>query len=97
MYLEEHAIFRTAFKKFLEREIVPHQEEWERDGIVSRDAWRKMGASGFLCPWLPEEYGGSGADFLYSVIITEEICRAGAVSLMATLHSDIIATISSFA
>lgn len=91
MYLEEHAIFRTAFKRFLEREIVPHQEEWERDGIVSRDAWRKMGASGFLCPWLPEEYGGSGADFLYSVIINEEICRAGAVSLMATLHSDIIA------
>jgi len=91
MYLEEHVIFRTAFKKFLEREIVPHQEEWERDGIVSRDAWRKMGASGFLCPWLPEEYGGSGADFLYSVIITEEICRAGAVSIMATLHSDIIA------
>jgi acyl-CoA dehydrogenase len=91
MYLEEHAIFRAAFKKFLEREIVPHQEAWERDGIVSREAWRKMGASGFLCPWLPEEYGGSGADFLYSVIINEEICRAGAVSLMATLHSDIIA------
>ncbi|MGB7629963.1 MAG: acyl-CoA dehydrogenase family protein, partial [Candidatus Deferrimicrobium sp.] len=91
MYLEEHAIFRLAFKKFLEREIVPHQGSWERDGIVSRDAWRKMGASGFLCPWLPEEYGGSGADFLYSVIINEEICRAGAVSLMATLHSDIIA------
>jgi acyl-CoA dehydrogenase len=91
MYLEEHDIFRSAFKKFLEREVVPHQEEWERDGIVSRDAWRKMGASGFLCPWLPEEYGGSGADFLYSVIITEEICRAGAISLMASLHSDIIA------
>jgi acyl-CoA dehydrogenase len=91
MYLEEHAIFRSAFKKFLEREIVPCQEGWEREGIVSRDAWRKMGASGFLCPWLPEEYGGSGADFLYSVIINEEICRAGAVSLMATLHSDIIA------
>ncbi|HQU13519.1 MAG TPA: acyl-CoA dehydrogenase family protein, partial [Thermodesulfobacteriota bacterium] len=83
MYQEEHAIFRTAFRKFLEREIVPRQAEWERDGIVSRDAWRKMGASGFLCPWLPEEYGGSGADFLYSVIINEEICRAGAVSIMA--------------
>jgi acyl-CoA dehydrogenase len=91
MYLEEHAIFRTAFKKFLEREIVPHLEGWEKDGIVSRDAWRKMGASGFLCPWLPEEYGGSGADFLYSVIITEELSRAGAIGLFAPLHSDIIA------
>lgn len=91
MYLEEHAIFRAAFKKFLEREIVPHWEGWERDGIVSRDAWRKMGASGFLCPCLPEEYGGSGADFLYSVIITEELSKAGAIGLMAPLHSDIIA------
>jgi len=91
MYLEEHAIFRAAFKKFLEREIVPQLEGWEKDRIVSRDAWRKMGASGFLCPWLPEEYGGSGADFLYSVIITEELSRAGAIGLFAPLHSDIIA------
>ena len=91
MYLEEHAIFRSEFRKFLEREILPHWEGWERDGIVSRDAWRKMGTSGFLCPCLPEEYGGSGADFLYSVIITEELSRAGAIGLMAPLHSDIIA------
>jgi acyl-CoA dehydrogenase len=91
MYLEEHVIFRAEFKKFLDQEIAPHLAGWERDGIVSRDAWRKMGASGFLCPWLPEEHGGSGADFLYSVIITEELSRAGAVGLMAPLHSDIIA------
>ncbi len=91
MYLDEHVIFRTEFRKFLEREIVPHLEEWERDGIVSREAWRKMGDSGFLCPWLPEEYGGSGADFLYSVVITEELSKAGAIGLFAPLHSDIIA------
>lgn len=84
-------IFRGSFRKFVEREIVPHIPQWEAERMIPREAWAKMGASGFLCPWLPEEYGGSGADFLYSVVIAEELARAGAVSLMAPLHSDIIA------
>ena len=91
MYKEEHSIFREAFKKFVQREVVPYMDEWERQGIMPRQIWRKMGESGFLCPWLPEEYGGSGADFLYSVIITEELPRAGAVSLLAPFHSDVVA------
>lgn len=89
MYQQEHNIFRTEFKKFLAREVVPNIGQWEEDRIVPKDIWLKMGASGFLCPWLGEEYGGSEADFLYSVIITEETCKAGAVSMMAPLHSDI--------
>src|SRR5450756_1278225 len=76
MYREEHAIFRDAFKKHIVREIVPNLDAWESDGIIPREAWEKMGASGFLCPWLPEVYGGSGADFLYSVIIAEELAKA---------------------
>lgn len=91
MYQDEHVIFRGSFRKFVEREIVPHIPQWEAERMIPREAWAKMGASGFLCPWLPEEYGGSGADFLYSVVIAEELARAGAVSLMAPLHSDIIA------
>jgi acyl-CoA dehydrogenase len=91
MYREEHAIFRDAFKKHIVREIVPNLDAWESDGIIPREAWEKMGASGFLCPWLPEVYGGSGADFLYSVIIAEELAKAGAISFMTPLHSDIIA------
>lgn len=91
MYQEEHNIFRRAFHRFIEQEISPHMELWEREGIVPREMWQKMGESGFLCPWLPEEYGGSGADFLYSVIITEELARERAVSVMAPLHSDIVA------
>jgi acyl-CoA dehydrogenase len=91
MYQEEHNIFREAFRKFIEQEVTPHIAEWEEARIVPREVWLKMGASGFLCPWLPEEYGGAGADFLYSVIITEELARAGAVSLLTPLHSDIIA------
>lgn len=91
MYQDEHVIFRGSFRKFVEREIVPHIPQWEAERMIPREAWAKMGASGFLCPWLPEEYGGSGADFLYSVVIAEELARAGAISLMAPLHSDIIA------
>jgi acyl-CoA dehydrogenase len=91
MYQEEHRIFRDAFRKFIEREVAPNLAQWEADRMVSREIWLKMGESGFLCPWLPEEYGGAGADFLYSAIITEELAKAGAVSLFAPLHSDIVA------
>ncbi|MGD9506646.1 MAG: acyl-CoA dehydrogenase family protein [Syntrophobacteraceae bacterium] len=91
MHLEEHRIFQDAFRKFIEREVAPHIAQWEADRMVSRDIWQKMGGAGFLCPWLPEEYGGAGADFLYSAIITEELARAGAVGLFAPLHSDIVA------
>ncbi len=91
MYREEHNIFRDAFKKFLSSHVIPHIEEWEENGMVSRNAWLKMGEAGFLCPWLPEEYGGSGADFLYSVIIAEELAKCGAVSFFVPLHSDIVA------
>jgi acyl-CoA dehydrogenase len=91
MYQEEHNIFRHAFRKFIQQEISPHMEQWEQEGIVPREIWEKMGQSGFLCPWLPEEYGGSGADFLYSVIITEELSRGRAINVFAPLHSDIIA------
>jgi len=93
MYREEHNIFRQAFRRFVQQEISPHIEKWEQDGIVPREIWGKMGRSGFLCAWLPEEYGGSGADFLYSVIITEELASARAISVLAPLHSDIIAPI----
>jgi len=64
IYTEEHDIFRDAFRKFLEKEVVPHQEEWLQAGIVTRDICKKTGEQGFIAPWLPEQYGGVGADFL---------------------------------
>ncbi len=88
---EEHRIFRESFRRFTAREVVPHLDRWEAQGMVDRDVWRKLGEAGFLCPWLPEGYGGCGADFRCSVIITEELAKAGAASLMAPLHSDIVA------
>jgi acyl-CoA dehydrogenase len=90
LYHEEHELFREQFKKFLEREAVPYYAQWERDGIVSREAWLKAGEAGFLCPWLPERYGGSGADFLYSAVIAEEVAKALVHGFYIYLHNDIV-------
>jgi acyl-CoA dehydrogenase len=87
----EHEIFRKAFRDFVEKEIVPFYPEWEKNHIVDRAAYKKMGDYGFLCPWVEEKYGGAGADFLYSVIIGEEFARRSLTSFFAFLHSDIVA------
>lgn len=89
-YTDEHRIFRQTLRKYLEKEIIPHAEEWEEAGIVPREAWKKMGEQGFLCTAVPEEYGGAGGDFLYSVIVAEEMARTNFSGLTASLHSDII-------
>lgn len=90
IFQEEHAIFRESLRKFLAKEIVPHVAEWERQGIVPKEQFKKMGAQGYLCPWLEEEYGGFNAGYEYSVIIVEELVRAGAQSFFAQLHNDVI-------
>ena len=89
-YSEEHRIFRNSLRRYLEKEVIPHVEEWEEAGIVPKSAWQGMGAQGFLGMGVPEEYGGLGADFLYSVIVTEEMVRTNHSGLAASLHSDII-------
>jgi acyl-CoA dehydrogenase len=97
-YSEEHKIFRDSLRKFLDKEVVPHIDEWEEAGIVPRSVWKKMGEQGFLCMNVPEEYGGLAADFLYSVIVTEETTKSGFSGLTASLHSDIVVPyITSFA
>jgi len=90
LYSEEHEIFRDAFRKFLEKEVVPHQDEWIKAGIVSKDVWRKAGEQGFISPWLPEAYGGAGADFLYSAVEIEEIARIGETGFALNLHGEIV-------
>jgi len=83
--------FRDSVRKFLEQEAAPHHEQWEKDGQVSREIWHKAGELGFLCPTLPEEYGGVGADFRYSAVVMEEVARAGLTGIGWSLHSDIVA------
>ena len=97
-YTPEHNIFRDSLRKFLDKEIVPHIEEWEEAGIVPRSAWKKLGEQGFLCTDVPEQYGGVGGDFLYSVIVCEELVKSNFSGLAASLHSDIcVPYISAFA
>ncbi len=91
IFSEEHEAFRDAFAKFCATEIVPYHREWEKQGIVPRSLWEKAGAHGFLCPFLPEEYGGVGADFLYSAVMIEELARVRATGPAFPLHSDICA------
>ncbi|MCK7505508.1 MAG: acyl-CoA dehydrogenase family protein [Desulfobacterales bacterium] len=77
---------------------MPHIEEWEESGIVPRIFWKKMGEQGFLCTDIAEEYGGAGGDFLYSVIVCEELAKCNFSGLAASLHSDIcVPYITSFA
>jgi alkylation response protein AidB-like acyl-CoA dehydrogenase len=92
IYEEEHRMFRDSFRKFVEAEIVPHHAQWEKDGMVSREVWRKAGAQGFLCPQVPEEFGGLGLrDFRYNAIVGEEITRGMASGVGFTLQNDITA------
>ncbi|HKY15653.1 MAG TPA: acyl-CoA dehydrogenase family protein [Microthrixaceae bacterium] len=88
----EHEMFREAYRAFLDKEMVPHAEDWDRDGIVSRDVWLTAGRAGFLAFGVPESYGGQGVeDFRYNLVILEEICRANvfAAGTGMTLHNDV--------
>ncbi len=89
-YSEEHRIFRDAVRKYLEQEVAPHVEEWEEAGITPKEAWLGLGEQGFLCMDIDEEYGGLGADFLYSMIINEEVARTNCTGLAVGLHSDVV-------
>ncbi|AZZ90578.1 acyl-CoA dehydrogenase [Hahella sp. KA22] len=83
--------FRDSFRKFLEKEATPFHQQWEKDGQVDRGLWNKAGEMGYLCPTMPEEYGGSGVDFRFSAVISEEISHLGLSGIGFGLHSDIVA------
>ncbi|HEY0411411.1 MAG TPA: acyl-CoA dehydrogenase family protein [Candidatus Dormibacteraeota bacterium] len=88
----EHDLFRSSFRAFVEREVVPHHAGWERAGIVPRELWLSAGRSGFLGLGVPEEHGGSGVDdFRYNTVVNEELTRAGASGVGFPLHTDVVA------
>ncbi|MBC7618657.1 MAG: acyl-CoA dehydrogenase family protein, partial [Candidatus Saccharibacteria bacterium] len=91
LFSSDHEAFRDSFRKFVDKEIVPFHADWEEQGYVAREVWNKAGANGFLCMTMPEEYGGSAADKLYSVIQFEEVSRAGVTGIGFSLHSEIVA------
>jgi acyl-CoA dehydrogenase len=89
IFSEEHELFRAEFRRFVDAEIAPKVEGWNRAGITDRDTWRAVGAAGFLGANAPEEYGGAGGDFLFDAIIAEELADVRAHALMIPLHCDI--------
>jgi acyl-CoA dehydrogenase len=87
----EHETFRDSVRRFMDEEVKPNDERWQEQGYADRDVWQKAGANGFLCASMPEEFGGSGADKLYSIILIEEQARANNSTLGFGLHSEIVA------
>ena len=88
---KEHEDFRTIARAFFDREVRPFHEQWERDGIVDREVWRKAGQRGLLCFDVDEAYGGPGiSDFRYNMVLAEEATRAGASGPGFAVHTDII-------
>jgi alkylation response protein AidB-like acyl-CoA dehydrogenase len=92
LFEDEHEQFRASFRRWLDKEVVPHHLEWEEAGIVPREVFRAAGAHGFLGMAIPEDFGGGGVDdFRYNLVIGEEVQLSGvnAAGLGLTLHNDI--------
>jgi len=91
LYSPDHEAFRDSFRRFIDKEIAPFHADWEDQGYVDRAVWNKAGDNGFLCMSMPEAYGGSGADRLYSVIQMEELGQVGYSGIGYSLHNEIVA------
>ena len=91
LFNADHEAFRDSFARFIDKEIAPLHAEWEEQGYVDREVWRKAGANGFLCMTMPEAYGGAGADKLYSVAQMELLSAGGYSGIGFGLHNEIVA------
>ncbi len=89
-YTRDHDEFRGRLKTFLANEVTPKVDQWEKDHIVPKKAWQDFGRAGFLCTAVSKEYGGMGGDFLYSIIVAEELSYTAHSGLAAGLHSDVV-------
>ena len=92
LFNEDHEAFRNTVRRFIEKEITPYHAQWEHDRIVPRELWRKAGAAGMLCCTVPEEYGGLGVDYLFDVVVFEEMARSGHTGPGFLIHCDLVAT-----
>ncbi|MFT3792323.1 MAG: acyl-CoA dehydrogenase family protein [Rudaea sp.] len=92
LFQEEHEAFRDSVRRFFEKEVAPFHAQWEHDGIVPRELWRKAGEAGMLCCTVPEEYGGLGLDYLFDVVVFEELARSGFTGPGFLIHADLVAT-----
>jgi acyl-CoA dehydrogenase len=89
IFTEDHDLFRSQVRRFVEKEVAPKVADWNARGMSDRDTWRRAGAEGLLGVCAPAEFGGAGADFLYAAIVNEEMARVRAHGMMLSLHADI--------
>ena len=91
VFRDDHEMYRETARRFIERECLPRQAEWDQAGKVDRDTWLKAGREGLLCTAIPEEWGGAGGDFGHCAVLIEEMSKSGISGPGFYLHSDIIA------
>jgi acyl-CoA dehydrogenase len=91
VFREDHEMLRETIRRFLEKECLPRQAQWDADGKVDRETWLKAGREGLLCTTLDPQWGGAGGDFGHAAVIVEEIARSGVAGLGFGLHSDVVA------
>ncbi len=84
-FTEEHESFRQSFKEFLQKEVVPHIEKWEKEGTIERFIWKKMGEMGYFGLNTPEEYGGLDLDLFYTTIFLEELQKINSGGFAAAM------------
>ncbi len=88
-FTEEHQLFRESLKDFLQKEVVPHIEDWEASGTIDRSIWKKFGEMGFLGLATPESYGGMGLDLFYTVILLEELQKINSGGFAAAVWAHV--------
>ena len=88
---EDVSMLKDMAAKWLDTEIAPHYEDFEKDEIVGREYWRKAGEAGLLCPAVPEEYGGAGGTYAHETAIIEAISHVGVDGFGIGLHNSIVA------
>ena len=91
IYNSDHELFRASARRFFREELEPNIDQWEKDGLLPKEFWLKAGENGFHCCGVPAEYGGPGADFLYNMVLSEEVGFAiGGASVGFSVSSDIV-------
>jgi alkylation response protein AidB-like acyl-CoA dehydrogenase len=91
IFSSEHEQFRETVARFVDDELVPNHPQWEKDEVVPRAIWKRAGEVGILCPNIPEAYGGFGADWLYNVVVIEELAKKGISGPGFIVHSEMVA------
>jgi len=88
-FTEEHRVFRESFRNFLQKEVVPHIEKWEKTGSIDRFIWKKFGDMGYFGLSYPEEYGGLNLDIFYMVIFLEELQKINSGGFAAAIWAHV--------